>query len=153
VQRGPLTQDLAVWPGVAEFVAGDACQRVGGDVADAVAAGLDGVHLHAGQVFEDVRNPLQARPVELDILARTEVTVALVVFAGDVGQHPQLPRGQQAIGNGYPQHGRVPLQVQAVHQAQGAELFVADLALQITPGMFPELDYALVYQGLIVIVV
>jgi hypothetical protein len=89
-QRGPLADDLAVGARVEQLVGGDAGEGVGGDVADAVAGGLDGVHLHGGQLGQDVRRLLEAHPVELDVAAGGEVAVAPVVAAGDVGELAQL---------------------------------------------------------------
>ncbi len=103
---------------------------VGGHIADAVARRLDGVHLDRGEVGEDSRDVRQRRPVELDVLARGEVAVALVVFAGDVAEHPELLRVQRAVGHGDAQHVGVELQVDAVHQAQRPELVLGDLAGQ-----------------------
>ena len=54
VQRAPLAQDLGEGARVGNLVDRDAGQRVGGDVADAVAAGLDAVHAHAGQQVHHV---------------------------------------------------------------------------------------------------
>ena len=70
MERGPLAQDLGERARIDDLVGRDAGEVVGGDVADAVAAGLDGVHLDRGQVGEDVGHLLQLRPVELDVLAR-----------------------------------------------------------------------------------
>ena len=92
VEGGPLADDLAIGPGVFQLIDGDPGELIAGDVADAVAAGLDRVHLHAGQIGQDVRHGLQPGPVILDILAGAEVAVALVIFLRDMGQHPELPR-------------------------------------------------------------
>jgi hypothetical protein len=102
VQRAPLAQDLAVGAGVDDLVRGDADEGVAGDVADAVAAGLDAVHVHLGQQLHDLGALLQRDPVVLQVLARREVAVAAlalerafgddVVLAGDAGQLAQLTR-------------------------------------------------------------
>jgi hypothetical protein len=76
VQRAPLAQDLAVGPRVHHLVGRDAGQRVAGDVADAVAAGLDAVHVDLGQQVHHVGAARQRDPVELQVLARGEVAVA-----------------------------------------------------------------------------
>ena len=47
---------------VHHLIGRDAGELVGGGVADAVAAGLDGVHLHGRQIGEDVGHA-QFRPV------------------------------------------------------------------------------------------
>ena len=45
MQRRPLPEDLGIGPRIDDLVGGGAGEMVGGDVADAVARGLDGVHL------------------------------------------------------------------------------------------------------------
>src|SRR3546814_14213416 len=59
---------------------------VGGDIADAVAAGLDGVHLDGRQLLEDIGHVDQLRPVVLDVLPRGEVSVAAIVAARNMGE-------------------------------------------------------------------
>src|SRR5262245_34000967 len=72
VQRRPLPEDLGIGPGVGDFIGGRAGEVIGGDVANAVAGGLDGMHLDRGEMLENVGNVLQRRPVELEVLARRE---------------------------------------------------------------------------------
>ena len=93
------------------------------------------------------------RPVELDVLARGEVAVAAVVLARDVRQHAQLRRRQQAVGNRHAQHRRVALDVQAVLQAQRAELVFGQLAGEKAPRLVAELRDAFVDDALVVVVV
>jgi hypothetical protein len=83
VQRAPLAQQLAVGAGVDIFVGGHAGQAVAGDVADAVATGLDAVHVHGRQVVHHVGAALERYPVELAVLARREVCITTVVLARD----------------------------------------------------------------------
>jgi hypothetical protein len=90
VEGRPLAQDFGQRARVDDLVGGDAGELVGGDVAHAVAGGLDGVHLDFGQFGQDVGHVLDLRPVELQVVARREVAVALVVGAGDMGQLAQL---------------------------------------------------------------
>ena len=134
VEGGPLADNFAPWARVDQLVGGDTGELVGGDVAQAVAAGLNGVHLHGGQFSQDVRDVFQGRPVELYVLAGTDVGVALVVVTGDLGHHSRLARSQLAIRHGHPQHRRKALDVQAILQAQGAEFFFAQLACQSSVG-------------------
>jgi hypothetical protein len=54
VQRRPLADDLRVGARIGHLVRGGPGEVVGGDIANAVARGLDGVHLHLGQLAEDV---------------------------------------------------------------------------------------------------
>ena len=153
VEGRPLTHDLAPWARVNQFVGGDAGKLVRGDVAQAVAAGLDGVHLHGGQFSEDIGNVFQRRPVELHVLAGTDVRVALVVVAGDFGQHTGLARGQLPVRHSNAQHRREALDIEAVLQAKRAELFFAELAGQIAAGLVAELLDAVLDDPLIVLVV
>ena len=139
MQRRPLAQDLGIGPRIGDLVGGGAGKMVGGDVADAVAGGLDGVHLDAGEVGEDGRHVRQRRPVELDVLARGEMAVAPVVVAGDVAEHAQLLRVQRAVGDGDAQHIGVQLQIDAVHQAQRLELVFGDLAGKAAVDLVAEL--------------
>src|SRR6185369_3066259 len=96
----PLTEDFGQRARVDHFVGGDAGELVGGDVADAVAGGLDGVHVDFGQVAEDVRAVLDLRPVELAVVAGGEMAVAAVVGAGDESQLAQLGGVHHAVGHG-----------------------------------------------------
>src|SRR3546814_17624603 len=79
---------------------------VGGDVADALAAGLDRVHLDRRQLSEDVGRVLQLDPVILQVLARREMAIAAILFARDLGQLAKLARIERAIGNGAAPHIR-----------------------------------------------
>ena len=152
VQRAPLAQDLAVRARVDLLVDGDAGERVGGDVADAVAAGLDAVHVDLGQQVHRVGGLRQRNPVELDVLARREVAEAAafvrragvlqVVLARDAGELAQLARGQLAVRHGHAQHRGVALHVPAVLQAQRAEVVVGELAGQVAPELVAELGGA-----------
>src|SRR3989344_5279654 len=55
VQRGPLADDFRIGARVHDLVHGNAGQGIGGGVADAVAAGLDAVHVHSGQQVHHIR--------------------------------------------------------------------------------------------------
>ena len=153
VERGPLARQLAIRAGVDQFVARHAGQVVAGDVADAVAGGLDRVHFHRGQIGQDVRHFLQLRPVVLDVLACREVAVALVVAACDMRQHAELPGGEQAVWNRHPQHRREALKIQAVAQPQRLELLFVELAGEKALGLIAKLCNAFVDQRLVEFVV
>jgi len=51
----------------------DAGEMIGGDIADAIAGGLDAMHFDIGEQAENGRHVTQFRPVELQILARGEM--------------------------------------------------------------------------------
>jgi hypothetical protein len=123
---------------ILEFVRSHAGQMIGGGVADAVAARLDGVHLDAREVREDVGYGFELRPVVLDVLARREMSVATVIAPRNGAQHAQLGGGQQTVGNGDPEHGCVGLDVEAVAQAQVLELVVGEFARQEPAGLVAE---------------
>ena len=61
----PLAQDLAPRARILQLVIGGAGKRIGGDVAHAIAAGLDAVHLDLGKRRQHVGNVDQLDPVEL----------------------------------------------------------------------------------------
>ena len=92
-QCRPLPQPFAHRSWVDDFIGSDASERIGGDIAYAVPTGLYRVHLYAGQFIENVRHIDQLWPVELNVLARGEVSVAAIVFIRDVGKFVQLVGG------------------------------------------------------------
>ena len=154
VQRAPLAQHFAVGARVDQFIGGHPGEAVAGGVADAVAAGLDTVHVDGRERVHHVGAALERDPVELDVLARREVAEAaalggkagvdVVVLAGDAGQAAQLRRVELAVGHGHAQHRRVALHVPAVLQAQRAEVFVGQLALEVALQLVAVLRRALV---------
>jgi hypothetical protein len=64
-----------------------------------------------------------------------------------------LARGEQAIGDRNAQHGRVPLQVQAVAQAQRPELLLGELPRKVSARLVAELRHALLDKRLVELVV
>jgi len=156
VQRAPLAQDLAPGARVGDLVGCHARQHVGGDVAHAVAAGLDAVHVDLGQQVHHVGAALEQDPVELKVLPRGEVAEAAalgrapgvlqVELARDPCQLPQLPRRQHAVRDRHPQHRRVPLHVPAVLQPQRAEVVGAQFAAQVPVELVAVLGRAGVHE-------
>src|SRR5205085_12196505 len=65
--------------------------------------------------------------VELDVLARGEVTVASVILATDVRKLPKLGRRQHAVRHRDAEHRRVRLDVETVLQPQRPELVLGEL--------------------------
>src|SRR3984957_12309986 len=145
----PLADDLAPGPGILELVLGDARQMIGGGVADAVAARLNGVHLHSGEFGENLGNLLELGPVELQVLPRREMSVSPVVAPRDRCEGAQLDGREQAIGNRDPEHGRVALDIQAIAQAQMPELILAQVAREKSAGLIAKLLHALADQRLV----
>ena len=153
MERRPLPDDFAPDERVDDFVLRDAREMICSDVAERVARGLDGVHLHRGELGEDVGHLLELRPVELQVLARREVTVAPVVAPADVGELAQLPGRQQPVRDRDAQHRRVALDVEAVAQPQRAELVLGELAGEEAMRLAAELAHPLIHQPLIDLVV
>ena len=60
MNSGPLTDNFTPGAGVFDLVRGNAGKLIGGGVADTVAAGLNSVHLHAGEFGENIRNLCQS---------------------------------------------------------------------------------------------
>ncbi len=114
MQGGPLANDLAVGARVFQLIGSHAGVLVRRDVADAVAAGLDGMHLDRGEMLEHVRHVFELRPVELQVLPRGEVAEIAIVGAREEGELAQLSRGEQAVRNRDAQHGREALDVETV---------------------------------------
>ncbi len=89
MECGPLTDDFRHDARIANFVGSDTGKVICGHVTHAVARGLDGVHLHGGELGEDLGHVCQLRPVELQVLARGKVAVAAVVAAREVVERAQ----------------------------------------------------------------
>ena len=155
VKARPLPQQLCPGARIGDFVSGRTSELVGGDIADAVAAGLDRMHFDRRQIRENIGGVFQLDPVILDILPSREMAVIPVIFARDMAKHPHLLAAQRAVGNGYPQHIGVQLQIEAVHQPQRLELvfgqFAGDAALHlIAEFLNPRVDHLLVILVILV---
>src|SRR3546814_11329585 len=70
---------------------------VGADVADAIAAGLNGMHLHRREIGQNICRIFQLDPVILDVLTRGEMAITPVIFARDRGKHMHLLAAERAI--------------------------------------------------------
>ena len=153
MQRRPLAQDLAPRARVLELVIGGAGERIGGDVAHAIAAGLDAVHLDIGERREHLGNIDQLHPVELKVLPRGEMAVAAVPAPPDHGELAQLLRRQHAIGDGDAQHIGVELEIEPVAQAQRPELVLGQLAGEPALDLVLELRHALAHESVVELVI
>src|SRR5690606_34847231 len=141
VKGRPLANDFAPGARVDHLILGDTGKLVGSGVTNAVAAGLDRMHLHGGQLGQDIRHIFQFRPVELYVGARTDVGVALVVLTGNFRQLANLLGGHQSIRYGHAQHGRIALNVQAILKTQWQKLGITELTGQIAANLIAELTY------------
>ena len=126
---------------------------VGGGVADAIAAGLNRVHVDACQIGQDIRDLLELGPVVLNVLSRSEVPVVTIVVAGDVRQHAQLPGIEHSVGNSHPQHRCVFLDIKTIAQAQRAEFLLAQLAGQKAARLVTELRHPFGHERAVNVIV
>ena len=90
MKRRPLPQDLGIRARISELVGSGTGEMIGSHIADAVARGLDRMHLHTCQILENVGDVAKLRPVVLDVLPSGEMAIAAVILAGDMGKHPHL---------------------------------------------------------------
>lgn len=112
----PLAQDFCPWSWINNLVRCHTGKMVGGDIADAIAGGLNRMHFDFSQLGQNIRCRFQCWPIDLQILPRGEVSVAAIVCPRYVREAAHLRTGQHAIGNCDAQHRRMPLNVQAVLQ-------------------------------------
>ena len=80
MQRAPLAQNFAKWAWIGDFIGRDTCQAITGDISDAIATGLDAMHIHAGKQIHHIGRFFNRDPVILDVLPCGEVAVALREF-------------------------------------------------------------------------
>ena len=83
MEGAPLADDFSERTRVDHFVRGDTGELVAGHIPNTVTRRLDGMHFHVRQTFQYVRHAIHWNPVVLQIVARCEVGIALVFFAGD----------------------------------------------------------------------
>ncbi|MNX88378.1 hypothetical protein D3C86_1203460 [compost metagenome] len=153
VDGRPLPQNFRQRSRVNHFVGRNPGKGFGGDVAHAVAGGLDRMHFHPGQAFENVRHLSQFDPVELHVLPGGEMAVAAIVIPGDARQRTHLPGTQRAVGNRHSQHVGVFLHVQTVLQAQRQEFFLAQLTGQKAFDLITKLRNSFEHQCPVIVVV
>ena len=125
MQGRPLPDPFGDGPRIFDLVMGDASEMIGGDVANAVSGCLNAMHLDIGEQTQDSRHVFEFGPVELQVLAGGEMSVAAIVDISDMGQLPQLLRAQSSVGNGDSQHIGVQLQIEAVFEAQRTKFVIA----------------------------
>ena len=111
------------------------------------------MHLHLGEVRENVGGVLQLDPVVLDVLARGEMAIAAIILVRDIAQCRHLSRVQRAIGDGDAQHIGMQLEVEPVHQPQRLELVLGQLAFEAATGLVTEFRDARIDHGLVILVV
>jgi hypothetical protein len=93
--NGPLTDDLAPWARIDQFIGGDTGELVGGDVAQALP--LVGSRICTVASSARMSGISPGRPVELHVLPGADMGIALVIVAGNFGHHSHLARSQLAV--------------------------------------------------------
>src|SRR6202790_4370550 len=146
MKGGPLTHEPAPRGGLLKFLRSHPRQVVGSGVADAIAAGLNTMHFHLREFGQDIRNFLELGPIELDVLASSEMPVAAVVAARNASESPQLRRRQETIRDRDPQHRGMALDVQTIAQAQVAKFVLAQQTCEESARLVAKLRDALVHQ-------
>src|SRR3569833_791995 len=111
------------------------------------------MHLDRRELFQNFRRVFQLDPVELDVLARGEMAVAAVMPERDMGEHAQLPRSQQAVGYGNPQHIGMALQIQAVLQTERTEFVFRQFIGKAPPKLIAVLRNPFLHDQMIILVV
>src|SRR5579864_68085 len=89
------------------FLAADAGQRAGGDVANRVAASLAGSDAHALQLAQDTRNIFNRHVVILNVLSRGDVAHAARVLFRNVAEFRELLSSHPAARQLHANHVRV----------------------------------------------
>ena len=153
MERRPLAHDLGPDTRVLDLIRRGAGKVIGSDIADAVAARLQRMHVDLGQRRQGIGRVLEPDPVELQVLPRREVAVAAVVLARDVGQLAQLAGRQRAVGDGDPQHVGVELQIEPVGEPERLELLFRQFAGEPPTDLIAELLDPLGDQRAVIVVV
>ena len=144
---------LAPGARVFQLVVDGAGERIGGDVAHAIAARLNAMHLDVGERAQDLRHVDQLHPVELQILPRGEMAVAAVEAPADHGELAQLAGREHAIGNGDAQHIGVQLQIESVAQPKRTELVLGQLAGEPALDLLAKLRHTLMHESVVELVI
>ena len=149
MQARPLADSFAPNPGVFQFIRSSARIGICRDIADAVAAGLDGVQVRRRQHVQDVGSIRQPDPVVLDVGAGGEVSISPVKATGDVGKRAHLTGIEGAVRHRHPEHVGVELQVETIHEPEGLELVLGKLAGEPAADLVPEFCGAVRQHGAI----
>ena len=96
----PLTDQFAIRARIFDFIGRCTGILIGRCIPNAVARCLDGVHLDIGKIKQGIGNFVKLRPVILNILARGEMAIALVIFTRNAAKLTQLISAQRTVWDG-----------------------------------------------------
>ena len=130
MQSHMLANKLGPDARILDLVGSNTGPLVGGDVANAIAAGLHAVHPDAGERRHGVGEFFELDPVVLNVLAGGEMAVTAIEAPRHMRQHAHLGRRQRAVRDGGSQHISVQLKINAIHQPQRLELILCQFAGQ-----------------------
>src|SRR5207253_4554615 len=99
---------------IEELIGVEALDGTAGDVADRVAAAAGGGEPRRVEVAEDLRQRAELEPVELDVLARRELAVAVSPPVRGLADRAQVLRCQDAARELDPEHERPDLRLVVV---------------------------------------
>jgi len=80
----PLAHDFSHGTWVHNFIGRNSYELVCGDIADAIAGGLNRMHFNGCQFSQNIRHIFNFRPVKLQVLARTKMAISFVVFVSNI---------------------------------------------------------------------
>ena len=87
-----MPQNFGIGTGILDFIGSCAGEMIGRDITNAIARSLNGMHFDFRELVQNIRAIGERGPVELNVLPRREMAVALIVAPGDVGELAHLPR-------------------------------------------------------------
>ena len=139
-RRQAMTQQeagdlLRVGGDVEQFVGRRAGKRTGGDVPHRVTARLARRHAGVRQQAHRRFHVVQLDEVQLDVLARRDVTEPARILVGHLGECPELGAGDHPLRDLHAQHRRIvrlALAVGAAQQAEGTPLVGRDLGTLVS---------------------
>lgn len=112
---------------IGEFVGVNADEWAASDVAGNIAASSGGGKAYGLKAVDQFRDPFDADPVELDVLADGDVRDSVAEFGGKIGDGADLVAGKEAVGDANAHHEKrsgLPFSTGAADDAESVALGV-----------------------------